>query len=157
VNNRGQGITFEISYKAVIRNNVVEGNDDWGIIVRDSPDVQIYGNTIGRNANGPVMLFHRGRTDHPSKYGPHATKNVSVYRNTMTVQAGSGVKVGGFDQAGGALFRNNNRYFDNVYHVESPTSKAFKWNGFGLTYLKWRTLGLDTKGTFLVAGKTAAR
>jgi hypothetical protein len=151
LDNRGHGISFEISYKALIRNNVVEGNDGWGVLVRDSPDVQIEGNTIGANVNGPVMLFNKGRTDHSSSYGPHVTKNVSVSGNKMTVPNGKGVKLGAVDTAGGSMLRSNIRFFDNAYTVGSATARSFKWNGQGLTYLQWKAAGLDTRGTFTVA------
>ena len=60
VNNYGPGIFHEISYDAVIRNNVVEGNgfgytgwiDGAGILVGDSPNVEVYGNTVRYNNDG---------------------------------------------------------------------------------------------------------
>jgi parallel beta-helix repeat protein len=150
IDNLGQGITVEISYNAVVRGNVVAGNDDQGIIVRDSPNVDIVGNTIRQNSNGPVVLVGKGRTDHPSSYGPHVTKNVLVHGNTMTVQDGSDVKVGGSDETGGALWHSGNRFFDNTYRVESADTKAFRWNGSALTWSQWRGIGFDTAGTLSV-------
>ena len=52
--NKGDGIKHEISYKAVIRNNIAarngSGKDNWlwgsQILIQNSPNVQVYGNIV---------------------------------------------------------------------------------------------------------------
>jgi len=63
--NWGQGIFHEISYDAIIRNNTVRRNGfgrgrDWhygaGIMVADSPNVEVYGNIVVNNFDGIIGI-----------------------------------------------------------------------------------------------------
>ncbi|WNN89274.1 right-handed parallel beta-helix repeat-containing protein [Gloeocapsopsis dulcis] len=48
-NNDGNGISMEISHKAIIASNVIYGNAPAGIIVLNSSSARIYNNTLARN------------------------------------------------------------------------------------------------------------
>ena len=76
--NRDAGIWHEVSYDAIIRYNTVERNGgttapDWlqagGINVTNSPNVQVYGNTVLDNANGIGVMQATGYPTGP--YGPN--------------------------------------------------------------------------------------
>ena len=73
--NRGAGIFHEISFSAVIRNNIVRHNGTggktwfWGnnILVAASQDVEVYGNTLTADAGKcGIVLVDQGR---PAKSG----------------------------------------------------------------------------------------
>jgi parallel beta-helix repeat protein len=48
-NNDGNGISMEISHKAIIASNVIYGNAPAGIIVLNSSSARVYNNTLARN------------------------------------------------------------------------------------------------------------
>ena len=95
--NREAGILHEVSYRAIIRNNLIENDgfsdlpktEPWwgaGIIVAASSDVEVYGNTVTNCMNGIVgtqpkrELSHRGT--------PYLLENLNVHDNTITQSQG---------------------------------------------------------------------
>ncbi|PPS44237.1 hypothetical protein B1A85_09760 [Chroococcidiopsis sp. TS-821] len=62
-NNSSNGISMEISHKAIIASNVVTGNAPAGIIILNSSSARIYNNTLARNqANLLVQETSRNNT-----------------------------------------------------------------------------------------------
>jgi hypothetical protein len=90
--NDWRGIFYEISYGAIIRNNQVRRNgfntpfatpgacDRAGIFISNSPNVEVYGNTVENNFHGITGLeADRGS----GSQGPHNVTNLSVHDNTV--------------------------------------------------------------------------
>src|SRR6185436_10092000 len=97
-NNSKGGIWHEVSYDAIIRNNTVTGNgapsvavtgwiDRAGIQVSNSPNVQIYGNTVTNNANGISVMQATGYPT-TGPYGAHTIQNLSVHDNVVRMPTG---------------------------------------------------------------------
>jgi parallel beta-helix repeat protein len=149
--NANMGIFHEISYDAIIRNNVVRRNGfadtRWlwgsGILVAGSPNVEIYGNIVEDNAGGiGAIQQNRGSGD----YGPYKLRNLWVHGNTVRVQTfQSGVACDDgdeevFSEAG------NNRFDNNAYFLDSLSRNRFAWKG-NQNWDRWRSFGQDTNGT----------
>jgi parallel beta-helix repeat protein len=147
------GIWHENGYDAVIRNNTVTtcGTrgfgwiDGAGINMTNSPNVQIYGNTISGCANGIGVMQASG---YPSD-GPAGTKlvqNLYVHDNTVTMQSG---RTGLVQNMGDNTFftSKNNRFAHNTYNL-GPNAAYFAWMNQNLNETQWKSYGQDTTGTF---------
>jgi hypothetical protein len=179
------GIEVEISYDSQIHDNKLHGNgifdsrcadgtqcwftDLGGILVFDSANVRVYGNTI-EDANGHGIVGrqdHRRRCDtadpHTGRYcrGDHVVKNLQVYNNRIKAPAesshtytfGDGSRspfvlaaLTGADD----LSSYNNRFYSNSYQV--PASPGFQANWYhwivdkAITWSSWQSAGLDAEG-----------
>ena len=152
-NNAAQGIFHEISYAAVIRNNVVQHNgvrhSGWlrgaGILVAASPDVQIYSNTVIGNANGIGAIQQRRGAGRG--YGPHVVKNLYVHDNTVQTSGQSGI----FQDIGNnAVFTTwKNRFRNNTYTGLRSNRTPFLWMNGVRTVLQWKGYGQDVTGRFI--------
>lgn len=150
--NTGMGIFHEISYDAVIRNNVVRRNGhsacQWlygaGILVAHSPNVEVYGNTVEDNCNG-IVGIQQDRGSGP--YGPHELRNLHVHDNTVRMPSGqSGVAD---DSGGTAVYTSrNNRFESNTYKLD-PKDSAFGWMNQAMNKAQWQAAGQDRDGRFL--------
>jgi parallel beta-helix repeat protein len=86
--NENEGIFFEISNYAVIRNNVVNRNGlikhEWlwggGITIASSGYAEIYGNTLSGNGNGITGT----QQDRPDSGGNHLLRDMYVHDNTVS-------------------------------------------------------------------------
>jgi hypothetical protein len=148
------GIHHEISYAAVIRNNISRNNSwdrqGWiggcGIIVAGSPNVEIYGNTIEDNYGG-ICANQQDRGS--GAYGPYETRNLYVHDNHVTFRAGGNGLVVDYAPADGALapWESWNNRFENNTYVIGGTGKRFAWMGNWRTDEEWLAYGQDTTGT----------
>lgn len=144
------GIEHEISYDAVIRNNVLERNGAGGwdgqLYIYASPNVRVYGNTM-RGTNG-ITLAQSARGT--GKYGPHELRNISVRDNTVIRSSGSGFAAGLVkDVADESYFTSRNIVFGrNSYQLPSLAERSFRWSNRSLTASEWRSVGLDADGSF---------
>jgi hypothetical protein len=150
INNSRSGIFHEISCKATIRNNYLENNgsakkngpDDMaganGIAVSNSPDVEIYGNTLVNNYKGigSINWEHNNRVN-VNKCVP-STKNLYVHDNTITHE-GPGAVAGLSRPLDPDTFYGTARFRNNTYNVDS--SVRWSWKGSLLTYTQWKALG----------------
>ncbi|MGH2756366.1 MAG: PA14 domain-containing protein [Actinomycetota bacterium] len=155
-NNEGGGIEHEISYDAIIRNNVVKGNGfghpsrsgGWGagIEIATSPNVEIYGNVVEGNANAIIAYQSpRGTGDR----GIHEVRNLYVHDNTVKMSGGwNGLFI--YNQAydDSVFTSKGNRFVANNYSLSNLSGTYFKWKGQGLTKEGWRGFGNDTTGSF---------
>lgn len=156
--NSGPGIMHECSYAAVIRNNVIRRNgfaftgwlDGSGIVVDNSENVDVYGNTVEKNLQGiGLIVTARG----PGKYGAHDLLNVTVHNNTITMAANSftGLVQGLNDST--YYTSKGNRFTANNYTLCTPTM-AFAWQGSGpngyayISKTEWIADGNDVGGQF---------
>jgi parallel beta-helix repeat protein len=153
VDNFGPGIDCEISYKCIIRNNIVRNNPR-GILVSATPDAEVYGNTVSNNSMVDINIVQQGdddgiRSDYPSRYGPHLTKNNYVHDNYVTVTTGLvGVTVTGYPGDWVYSPEANNRFENNDYRFARSGTGYFTWLNKARTWRGWRSFGHDTFGSF---------
>ena len=177
------GLVHEISYDAVIRNNVIARNGTdtsqfftvrVGLLVINSPNVQVYGNRLEDNTGGGVLgqqNLRIGSAQYPDTDGNVPTRgywvlqNFDVHGNTVRVPSSATGAWGnwhmGLDIHSQAPDRNsfyfskNNRFNSNTYAVPSKLGTApelWFWTD-GATYhdpksfSQWRGLGMDTAGS----------
>jgi nitrous oxidase accessory protein NosD len=145
------GIEHEISYDAVIRNNLLERNGGGGwdgqIYIFASPNVQIYGNTM-KGVNGITLAQSNRGT---GKYGAHEIRNISVHDNTVIRSSSPGFAAGLIkeDISDDSYFTSRNIvFYHNVYQLPSLAERSFRWWDRSLTASEWRSAGLDTNGIF---------
>jgi parallel beta-helix repeat protein len=159
--NEWRGIFHEISYDCVIRNNVVRRNgfnspgqagavEGAGILVSDSRNVEIYGNTVEDNRAGIMAIDADRAASHPSELGEHNTINVYVHNNT--VKQSNGGKVGGISDWDGAhdpyTAASNNRWVANTY-VIGATAAKWRWSGNAdVARTQWQGFGQDSGAVF---------
>ena len=150
--NEHQGILHEISYDAVIRNNVLERNGfknarglaGGGIAVSSSPNVEIYGNILSGNADG-IGCYQEARGS--GAYGPYEISNLYVHDNVVRLTTG----MTGLAQSVGdvSYYRSrNNRFVRNTYYL-GTNAQYFWWEGGPRTEAQWKAYGQDVSGTFV--------
>ena len=146
--NWSSGIHWEISYHAIIRNNLVEnegysplGTSFWyggGILVSNSTDVEVYGNTVKDCVNGIGGTETNRGAD--SKTGvPFNLKDLYVHNNTITQQTGFAAGIVKSSRLDNSVFTSwNNRFVDNTYHLGSQAGQFFEWLNSPLTLAAWQ-------------------
>jgi hypothetical protein len=180
------GIEVEISYDSEIFGNVLRGNGIvdsrcadasrcWftelgGILVFNSSNVRVYGNTI-EDANGHGVVGRqddRRRCDTANSNtgrfcrGDYVVRNLQVYGNKVKAPAGGRLyqfadgKWSPFVMTGligsSDIFSStsNNRFSSNGYQVPDSfglSANWFKWTGDTvIAWSTWRSTGLDTDG-----------
>jgi parallel beta helix pectate lyase-like protein len=149
------GIYHEVSYDAKIRYNICERNGMakpgglryGGINVDNSPNVEIYGNTLSNNRDGigGRQVSHGAQ---PEPYGPLQLKNFYVHDNTVTMsQTGGYNGVIQFMGDNSYYTSKNNKFVKNTYYL-SGTAMYFHWLGSPRTDSQWRGYGQDAGSTF---------
>ena len=159
--NQQMGIFHEISFNAVIRNNVVRHNGGgkrswfWGadITVAASEDVEVTGNTLTVAAGGcGIMLIDQGRrTGDGRKY---KTRNNTIRDNVMTFEgaacAGGTSDTKPDDENFAIITNGNNRFDGNVYRVPRTSGPArFVWGNDVTDWDGFRGKGLEQSGQFV--------
>jgi hypothetical protein len=163
--NHGAGIFHEISFNAVIRNNVVRHNgiDDkgwfWGvnILVAASESVDVFGNilTVSDGGCGIILADQSRPFEGGERPGKYKTRNNMVRDNEMTFE-GAGC-VGGAsdvkpdDENYSIIEGGNNRFDRNLYRVPRMNGvlrfvwghSTFDWDGF-------RATGMEPNGRLVV-------
>jgi parallel beta-helix repeat protein len=157
--NRWRGIFHEISYACIIRNNQVRRNghgfpstlgafEGAGILISNSPNVEVYGNTVEDNRNG-IMAREEDRPQHPSGMGPHNTTNLYVHDNIVK-QTDDGRAAGVTDTDpyhDPYSAASNNRFARNVYVIGSNTKWRWAPNA-DVSRSQWQGAGQDSGSTF---------
>jgi parallel beta-helix repeat protein len=132
--NYGPGIFHEISYSALISENVVTGNGFGfyigGILVASSSGVEISANAVLDNDGGIVAIQEdRGG----GRLGEFVLDSLVVHRNLVAYSEGF---TGVLDQVGnGEIFRRSISFSANTY-MDLP-SKPFAWNGRHISLTEW--------------------
>jgi hypothetical protein len=159
-NNTEMGIFHEVSCAAVIKNNVLRGNNTahagqslwWGgqIYTRSSKDVQIFGNDL--TAAGPGTNGVGVRGGDPLYTGPNCgtiqMQNIAVHDNVIRLDTGDmhGVVGGGV----GYSATYNIQFTNNVYYLTNPAG-AYFWNDAAtssMTSTQWQAQGQDLNSRF---------
>ncbi len=146
--NKVAGILHEISYDATISNNSIwndgynpkgDGSLWWGagILVSNSSNVVIYGNSVTNCMNGiGGILADRGVAPDGQ---PYLIQNLNVYGNTISQATGiaAGImKASGFDDS--VYTSLNNHFQDNTFNLTNPaTYPYFYWLGEYWNLLTW--------------------
>jgi hypothetical protein len=149
--NERMGLLHEISYAAIIRNNVMRRNGfgypDWawgaGILVAASPNVEVYGNTVENNADGiAAVQQERGSGSH----GPHQISNLWVHDNVVTMSGGWTGLVQ--DVGDSSYFTSRNNRFERNRYILGSGAVFFTWMNGDRSESEWKNYGQDGTGTF---------
>jgi parallel beta-helix repeat protein len=152
-NPRG-GIHHEVSYAAVIRNNTIRrnsfGQTGWigkcGIMIAESPDVEIYDNIIHDNYGG-VCAKQQNRTG--GAYGPYEVWNLYVHDNDIRmIQGYTGMAQDYAPHGADSLFTSQNNRFENNHYTLGSNSRYFAWMHGFRTEAEWVAYGNDDTGSF---------
>jgi hypothetical protein len=159
--NFGAGIMYEISFDAVIRNNVVRHNGIaekewfWGdeVLIAASQGVNVYGNTLAVGAGYcGIMLIDQSRSK--ERGGKYKTRNNSVQENDMTfegeacVGGASDAKLG--DENFNIITQGDNFFDKNVYRVPRDSGPGrFPWGHQTLNWERLRASGMEQNGRLL--------
>jgi hypothetical protein len=157
-NNQDIGIFHEISFKAVIRNNVVrhngKGHRGWfrraEIAVAASQDVEVNNNTLTIAAGGcGIVLIDQGRRTKDG--GEYKTRNNTVHNNDLTFEGADCAGVVSdvsFDSENFAIITDGNNSFDgNVYRIPRMSGLAcFVWWYYVTDWDRFRRKGLEQGG-----------
>jgi Right handed beta helix region len=160
-NNHDIGIFHEISFKAVIRNNVVRhngrGHRGWfwraEIGVAASQDVEVNNNTLTIAAGGcGIVLIDQGRRTKDN--GKYKTSNNTVHDNDLTFEGAAcagGVSDVSFNDENFAIITDANNSFDgNVYRVPRMSGPArFVWGHNVTDWDGFRRKGLEQGGQLI--------
>lgn len=146
--NRGAGIQHEVSYRATIRNNVIEddGFSDYhqtapwygaGIVIAGSSDVEVYGNTVKNCMNG--IIGTQPKRELSRRGTPYLLENLNVHDNVIIQNQGTAagiVRAGGL---GDEVFDQwHNRFLHNQYQIANSIGQCFAWKGAELSYGDWK-------------------
>jgi parallel beta-helix repeat protein len=164
-NNQMMGIHHEISFNAIIRNNVVRHNGGgkrnwfWGadITVAASQDVEVTGNKVTVAPGGcGIVLIDQGRR----------TGNGGLYKTRDNIVRGNEITFDGAPCAGGvstarpgdenfAIITNGNNRFDyNTYRVRAVSGPArFVWDQDLTDWDGFRRKGLEQSGRLVLSDK----
>ena len=149
--NSHQGIFIEISYNAVVRNNTVDRNalnsgTRAGIHVTNSPNVEVYGNTVRDNGNGISAQQSTGVNATTGPYGVLRLENLYVHDNVVRMVAG---RTGVTQNTGETSVYTtwNNRFQANSYNL-GVNATYFAWQEKSLTETQWQAAGNDVTGQF---------
>lgn len=150
VANYHAGIKHEISYDAVITNNIVDGNG-WGnpenvagagIFVSSSPNVEVVGNHVSGNYHGIAGLA-RDRGD--GAYGPHELRSLYVHDNEIEMEHGyTGIMS---LRPGNDAYKDWANRFEGNHYTLVGSDKHFWWLGKARSFDEWRSFGMDATGS----------
>jgi parallel beta-helix repeat protein len=147
--NADNGIFHEISYDAVIRNNITERNGKHGIVVDASPHVEVYANTIRDNAR-PQQIMARQATPvtKTGRYGPLVLENFYAHDNSVA-GGGSGLLPMNAAKGDSTFYTSrHNRFARNVYDLTRASRAPFVWLFVDCSERAWLEYGQDAGGTF---------
>jgi hypothetical protein len=153
INNQNMGIEHEISYDAIIRNNIVKDNGNistnwlWNaqIDIQNSSNVEVYGNTVEVPAGGGngIVIINQERGS--GTLGPWVAANNYVHDNTI-INLGDQGKSGMADSSAGRLAVGNR--FDRNHYILHDNAIVRHWVWLDMAH--WRDLqaaGQEVHGT----------
>lgn len=167
--NRAAGLYYEISFDAVIRNNIFRHNGSarsgwfWGndILLAASEGVEVYGNTLTVSPDKcGIMLIDQGRPFQggyrkSESGGKYKTRNNKVHHNEITFEGapciGGASDVEPDDENFSIITEGNNVFDRNVYRVPRTTDPArFVWGHATFDWDGWRRSGPEPNGKLVI-------
>lgn len=156
--NWADGVRYEISYDGRIIGNKVVANAlrigrnggtsiyyGAGITVHSSRNVEVANNVVDGNLNG-IALQARNRGT--GVYGSWVLTDATVHDNDIGMVRG---QTGMVQNLGAEYFTTKgNRFFNNIYRLDSLDAKRFQWKDSARTKDEWYDYGQDRFGTFLL-------
>jgi Ca2+-binding RTX toxin-like protein len=159
------GISHEISYDAVIKNNTVIGNGYnsigggtqgnpvwlWGgqIQVHNSPNVEVYGNYVdSTNAGNGISLIEEDRGS--GDRGAYLIRNEKIHDNIIVNASGNGGNGGESNINNAAYVSGGSSWNNNKFY---GTDGHFNWGDAAHTYSQFEAA---TTGTNSFAAATSA-
>lgn len=152
-NNGIGGIFHEVSYDAIIRNNIVincgyvsEWVDGGGIMVSTSRNVEIYGNTVHTNdrTQGITLLAYNRQADEVPFGAPLPFKmiNANVHDNVVIGAGGNGGSATDDTAASYTEMWTGTNMFDyNTYILPDVSASSFFWNLTHYTFPQLQATG----------------
>ncbi len=171
--NADAGIFYEISFDAIIRNNIVRLNGTgrggqqgsvwvWGagIQIAASEGVQVYGNTVTvADGSTGIVIVDQGRelTDQPKRrHGAgkllYRTMRNAVHDNEIVYEGSSGLSGGASDVPAsnpnfGIIETGANQFDRNTYVLRrSSDARFFIWGHGPVAFETFRSLGQEANG-----------
>jgi hypothetical protein len=151
--NNTEGIFHEISFHAVIRNNTVwnDGNNnfgrreaDAGILIGESRDVEVYGNTVKNCRNGILGRQLNRRPDAEMYHMPEPYEIHNLYVHDNVITQSSGVAVGIVKPAphvsDDVFTAWGNRIEHNTFQLADPNGDFFAWNNNRYNQQQWQKM-----------------
>ena len=152
--NRGIGIIYEASFAAVMRGNVVAGNDreaagrslHFGSQIRllSSSSVEIYGNRVVASVRGTNGIGLVDVARGSGRFGTYRIAGDYVHDNVVVLGRGGMSGLVGTAHRPRTL---NNRFRDNHYHVARVSGGHFAWVTYPMRWRGWRAAGQDRTGS----------
>lgn len=155
VGNAMMGIFHEISYQAIIRNNVVMLNslhfDAWAygaqIQISSSRDVEVRENRVVVSAEGGsgIVILEQDRGQ--GTYGPRISTHNRVLDNTIIFLGQAGQSGAATDWQTEAFWSGRDNLFDrNRYLVADPTVDHWAWDNRAMSWNDFRAQGQEPGG-----------
>jgi Right handed beta helix region len=157
--NGQDGIKHEISYDAIIRNNLVAANgqskDEWlwgsQILIQDSSNVEAYGNLveISSDFGNGIGVIYQGRGE--GAYGPWRADSNRIHDNTI-IHLGSRGQNGVVTDTGDPSFwqQADNRFNPNSYVVADRAAEYWTAHDRNVAWDHVQELGFETSGALIV-------
>jgi hypothetical protein len=161
INNALGGISHEISYDAVIKNNTVIGNGFnsigdgtagnpvwlWGgqIQVHNSPNVEVFGNYVNStNAGNGISLIEEDRGS--GDRGAYLIRNENIHDNIIVNASGNGGNGGESNINNSAYINGGSTWNNNKFYT---TDGHFNWGDASNTYTQFEaaTTGTNSFGS----------
>jgi hypothetical protein len=153
-NNLNEGIRHEVSYSALIRNNILKGNGNtstvwaWNaqIDVQNSSNVEVSGNTVEVAAGGGNGIYVINQNRGSGALGPWVAANDYVHGNTIS-GLGSNGKSGLADDTGSTASMGD--VFDSNHYIvqNGQSNKLWVWLGAGFDWTGFQGAGQEAQGT----------
>jgi len=136
VNNIGPGIQHEISYDAIIRNNIVMNNGHENLLtygwlagsqiqIQNSQNVDVYGNMVDMTGANGITLIQQNRGS--GSYGPWVTTGNHIHDNIIVSHDNIGVLGGDADFNAAGFINGGNTWDNNQFYMTDYTGR-FLWD-----------------------------
>lgn len=159
VSNQTMGIFHEISYDAIIRNNVVKFNApsyrEWlygaQIQISNSTGAEVYNNEVVSALGGGhgIVIIEQNRRSESDETREYFSRDNRIYNNTIVHMDTDGLSGAGTDVSERSDFFYNeagNTFDNNIYYVANPASTYWYW-GSEVDWEGFRQKGFEADGT----------
>jgi len=160
------GILHEISFTAIIRDNVVE-NDGFnprgaalwwgaGIYISSSSHVEVYRNTL-RNCMNGIVAVQAQRGSSRSTGRPYLVQHIDVHDNVVVQSSGTAAGIVKHAQFDDAVFKSwGNRFRGNRYVLGAAKGKFYQWMNASRTREEWQAFGNDLDGQWPALARSSS-